>query len=319
MNPMLPILSELVSRGNEVVVYIAKDYKTKVESIGAKFVENVHIPTSDEMIKKSNDSIFGLFSLLNFFLQITRYSFDDMIKLVDNEKPDCIFSDIMFFPSYFLRDYLKKQQNQIKPVILQLSTAFILNEEMLNETNKSLTLFQKIFGPFLLIPMFLQQLMLKFKYGTKILSIKDFFPADKSTVVSVLGELQPKSHLLDAIFLGSCITETVRDKTDKFKFVGMMKEIMDKFDAVNPLKLNDYFLPDDYKPRDLNLIYVSFGTIFNLNPNLLKKIIEAFTILENENEPFYAIMALGQIVYDQLYEEVIAGIYLFICQLKDDY
>jgi MGT family glycosyltransferase len=91
-NPTLPLVKELVSRGHEVWYYSFENFKDKIESTGAKYIQcDEYLPPLSE---KESTKIGKDFTLLINMSVDTAIAMDTQVtKDLTAFKPDCIVSD----------------------------------------------------------------------------------------------------------------------------------------------------------------------------------------------------------------------------------
>jgi UDP:flavonoid glycosyltransferase YjiC (YdhE family) len=320
MNPLIAIANELISkRGAQVVIYNKAEFRKKVESIGAKFVENVHFSEEDGQETDGND-LYEVFRLMNKFIDMTSNSFKDMIKMVEEEKPDLILYDQIFVPGRILVDYLhhKYKKNNFKkefrpPAHLSISTTFVFNQDDIVKSQKMYKWYHIIWVSILIIINLIKQIILKFKYEITLRpSLKDLlFPQNEPVMLTVLSELQRSAHLLENVkLIGACISGESRVKSEVYESADELSQIIAKYEPVNPLPLKDYFLPNNYtSPNDKSkLVYISLGTIFNKNPLLFENIFECIHILnKDEVNKFDFIASLGDNMFKHFNEKIKKG------------
>jgi UDP:flavonoid glycosyltransferase YjiC (YdhE family) len=315
MNPVLAITKELVeSNKAEVVISNNDSFRSKIESAGARYSKNPHLV---DLPESKGDNKFEIFRISNYLFDVASNSLDYMIQLTDSEKPDIIIVDQLFFPVRIMMDYLRKRHEASgfsketkPPLVATVVTSIKLLGKDIEKNNLNMLWYDKLWAMVLFFIFFLRQFMLKVKYGNDIKGIeKLFFPNDEVGMVTVLREFQPRGHMFkNCEFTGACISEDIRKDDNEVEFDGVLKEIMDKHKPVNPLKLIDSFLPDDYKPNDRKLIYVSLGTVFNQNQELIKKIFRSIDLLNNdENQKFDVVISLGQSMFTMFSEKVKSG------------
>jgi hypothetical protein len=71
------------------------------------------------------------------------------------------------------------------------------------------------------------------------------------TFVTTFPDLQKNVHLYENYsFIGACISEQMR----KAQFDDALKDVMNTLQPRNPMKLENYFLPDDYEKQVFFLI-----------------------------------------------------------------
>jgi len=91
INPSLPVIAELVRRGEQVICVNAEETRAAYVATGAQFVAYPYLPTLDKLVKDSNDG-----DLAGNALELVRVAdllLPMVIELIEREKPDYIIFD----------------------------------------------------------------------------------------------------------------------------------------------------------------------------------------------------------------------------------
>ncbi|HZI08389.1 MAG TPA: hypothetical protein VEZ71_30505, partial [Archangium sp.] len=100
VNPMLPLLQELVSRGDEVAVYATREFEAAVRHTGAAFRpldDALGIPASFPALSGPGGG-GGFKQMLPLFLGLMRKSVEESPRIVEQargEQADCVVYDPM--------------------------------------------------------------------------------------------------------------------------------------------------------------------------------------------------------------------------------
>jgi hypothetical protein len=123
------------------------------------------------------------------------------------------------------------------------------------------------------------QISLRIKYGFPIqLFFYAMFPEEEATIITVLPEFQPESHLLkNTICVGATFDENIRTyEMSSVNEDSSLNKLLDSFEIKNPVPLVGSFLQDNYK-CPVSFIYITcFIALINSTP--LKQIGSYFNL-----------------------------------------
>jgi len=236
-NPMLPVASELVKRGNKVRFYSFDEFKEKIDKTGAEFVScSKFLP---ELSEKEQEKIKNV-SQTEMSLQDIRITLK-MNDFLDGEfksfKPDVVYTDSVCFWGK-----LNAWKFNV-PMVVSTST-FAFNQMSSQYMKKSSAeLADMIFG----LSKISKELKTLEPYGYHVKNTLSLVQNDNNTdsIVYTSANFQPYSESF----------------SDHYKFVG--PSVFSKV------------LPDKKKNRPL--VYISMGTVINEKPDFYKKCISALT------------------------------------------
>lgn len=235
-NPMLPIVKELVSRGNRVRFYSFEEFREKIEKTGAEFVPcDDFLPKLDEEEEKRLKKI----STTEMALQDLRATanMDGFLEKEMKElKPDVIYTDsVCFWGKLTAHKYNV-------PMVVSTSTFAFNQFSSQYMKNSPAEMADMIFG----LPKLSKELKKLEPYGYHVKSTLSLVQSDNSTdsVVYASRRFQPCSKTF----------------SEHYSFVGPSV-----FSKAMPVK---------EKPR--KLLYVSLGTIINERPDFYKRCVSAF-------------------------------------------
>jgi UDP:flavonoid glycosyltransferase YjiC (YdhE family) len=149
MNPALSILDELIKNHNyEAIIFCSPEFKDKIEGINAKYIEYEHYITNwfpHGYIDNSNSHK----SFFKFLFSMSK-NINQMIRIVEEEKPDLIFYDKIGIHNKVFLHYMKAQiengsLNMKMPPTLALTSTFMFTENDLKGRFDKLSLFNKLF------------------------------------------------------------------------------------------------------------------------------------------------------------------------------
>jgi MGT family glycosyltransferase len=253
VNPTLPVVRELVSRGEQVVYYLTDEFESQIRQTGAEFrrIEDMQMgsgPPPGVSAMGQNDPAKVRQMMAAFFPRMMAGGLWLVPGLVDRarvEDADCVVYDsfcpwgralaailglpaVAFVPSYAMTQHF--------PLVRRLSAVF--DEETSPEAEEAMSDFQDI------------SWQLHDRYGLAPLRITDpFVTAEALNIVTLPRAFQPDADTLDK----------------RYMFVGP---------SISPRSDGSGF-PLDLLAGDPTL-YVSLGTVFNANPEFFASCFDAF-------------------------------------------
>ncbi len=239
-NPMLPVVAELVRRGDEVRFYSFNEFREKIENTGATFVScDAFLP---ELSEKQEENLKKV-STTEMTIQDIRITLamDDFLHgEFDAFRPDVVYTDSVCFWGK-----LNAWKYDVPMVVSTSTFAFnqMSSQYMKNSPAETAGL---IFG----LPRVQRELNRLKRYGYKIKGLFSLIQSDNSTdsVVYTSRRFQPY----------------VESFSDHYLFVGPSV-----FTHIQPEKNTD-------RP----LVYISMGTVINDRPDFYHKCIEALKDLQ---------------------------------------
>jgi len=255
VNPTLPVVQELVERGERVVYYLTREFEQSIYATGASF--RCYVST----IEHNRPS--GRFSQV--LAEECRHVIPQIIESVRAEKPDyiiyeanCLWGRLLAqalqVPSISCRASLAVNEHFSHfPSLLTHSqhfsaAPFALLLDTLNDLSTIRGLCERYYLPF---------------PENDMHSI--FFYTDELNIVFVPRILQPAGDTFD----------------ERFLFVGAP---IAPHKEVSCIPRNQVL-----KPPEIPTLYISLGTIFNAQPSFFKLCFQAF-----ERQPWRVIMAIGK-------------------------
>jgi MGT family glycosyltransferase len=239
VNPTLPVVQELVERGEKVIYYLTEEFRGLVEATGATL--RVYDSNMGKEEASSGQSIRA--SYHEQLMEEAEYVLPQVLERVCSEKPDIIVYDPICF---WARIILRKLQI---PAVLS-SPGFVMEGEG-REALRRLSPTQER-GNF---RMFLGKMMGKMSRLCTTYDVEPFdlrsigAPSEGLHIVFLPREFQPGAETLD----------------QRYRFVGP---------AIQPALRQVAFPLDRLKKRQ-NL-YISQGTVFNNQVDFFKTCIQAF-------------------------------------------
>ena len=254
VNPTLPVVRELVSRGEQVAYYLTDEFELQIRHTGAEFrrIEDMQSgsgppPAVSAMGQTDPERVRQMIAA--FFPRMMAGGLRMVPRLIDRvraESADCVVYDpfcpwgralvrilglpaVAFVPSYAMTENF--------PLVRRLSSIF--EEQTLPEAEEAMSDFRDVSQE------------LHDRYGLAPLRLTDMFTsAEALNIVTMPREFQPDAGALDEryVFVGPSISP----RSDASGFP------LDRL-AGNPT------------------LYVSLGTVFNANPEFFDSCFDAFT------------------------------------------
>ncbi|HEX9062911.1 MAG TPA: macrolide family glycosyltransferase [Clostridia bacterium] len=236
INPTLPVVNELIKRGEEVTYFSTCEFKKKIEAAGALFIDYGNVLTHFlESFKPCGNHPF--YTLIEFMLQMDRTIIPVIIEKTAGIEFDYIIHDSMFGGGNVLARKLNK------PAICSC-TSFAMNRLPLPDR-----MFEPGFHP-----------QLDNLYRELEDTAKEW-GKDTTTIMDIFF----KKEELNIVFTSSMFQPEVQSFDDSFKFVGP---------SIAERKEESDFSLDELE-KD-TVVYISMGTINNKYPDFYRKCIEAF-------------------------------------------
>ena len=234
-NPMLPVVMELVKRGNTVRFYSFNEFGEKIKATGAEFVScDAYLPELSEREEAGLKNV----SITEMTVQDIRIALrmDDFLDEEFNAfKPDVVFTDSVCFWGK-----LNAWKRRVPTVVSTCTFAFNqLSSRYIKHTLKESA--DMIFG----LPRILKELDKLKSHGYRVKGVLSLVLSDNQTdsIVYTSAQFQPYAESFSA----------------RYAFVGP--------------SLFSNAVPDKKKERPL--VYVSMGTVVNDRPDFYAKCIEA--------------------------------------------
>ena len=253
VNPTMPVVRELVSRGEQVAYYLTEEFEPQIRHTGAEFrrIEGLQMgsgPPPGVTAMGQSDPAMMRQMMAAFFPRMMADGLRLVPRLVDRvraENADCVVYDpfcswgralvrilglpaVAFVPSYAMTEHF--------PLVRQLSSIF--EEQTSLEAEEAMSDLRDV------------SRKLHDRYGLVPLRLTDpFIPAEALNVVTMPRPFQPDADTLD----------------ESYVFVG--PSISPRSDASG--------LPLD-RLAENPMLYVSLGTVFNADPEFFDACFDAF-------------------------------------------
>lgn len=234
-NPMLPVVSELVKRGNEVRFYSFNEFGEKIKASGAMFISCDEFleqltEKQEKSLKKVSTTEMSIQDL-----RITVNMNDFLEKEFEEFRPDVVYTDSVCFWGK-----LNAMKHNV-PMVVSTSTFAFNQLSSQYMKNSPAEMVDMIFG----LPRISKELKKLEPYGYKIKSVLSLVQSDNDTdsVVYTTKRFQPYSEAF----------------SEHYAFVGP---------SVYSKKLPE-------KKKERPLVYISMGTVINDCPDFYRNCIAA--------------------------------------------
>ncbi len=106
INPTLPVVAELVKRGEEVWYYCSKLFRENVEAVGAKFIDwGENLDSFMSSYQSTGNHPF--YMLLEYMIRYDNAVLPELLEMIDNDNFTTIIYDSILGAGYFLKQILK--------------------------------------------------------------------------------------------------------------------------------------------------------------------------------------------------------------------
>lgn len=237
-NPTIPVVSELVRRGHEVLYYSFDEFKEKIEAAGAKFIscDKYLPPISEEELERKAGKDFA--ALIEMVVDTTIALDDKVCSELRDFQPDCIVSDSVCFWGKLFAEKLGINY-------ICSTTTFAFNQHTAKLMKRS---FKELIKMMTGMPRINKKIQELRAHGYKVDNFISIIQNDNKTdtIVYTSKQFQPMAETF----------------SDKYAFVG--PSIRKPSEKVN-------------KENNRKLIYISLGTVLNQNKDFYNNCIKAFT------------------------------------------
>lgn len=236
INPTLPVVKELVQRGEEVYYFSTREFQTKLEAAGAIFMDyGEEFNQFLQSFRPHGNHPF--YTLIEYMLALDRAVIPIILKKSEGIRYDCILHDVMFGGGNILAQQLTL------PSIASCSS-FVMEKPPVPQR-----MLEHGFHP-QLDYLYSELESAQNEWGLKELKISDvFFKKASKTLVYTSRQFQPMGDSYDP----------------SFWFAG--PSISDREETM------DFQLKDT---EDNKLIYISMGTVINNCIDFYNKCLDAF-------------------------------------------
>lgn len=239
INPMLPIMAELVKQGHKVTVYNNLEFEELINKTGAEFkLPPFRIELPD--FKEFKDS----FKIAERSLEVTKIATTALINVFKKDRPDCIIHDS-------LSPWSKIVSQHLKIPAIALVPSMAINQSVLLKSKINIEIFFEVISKFKrFINIYRQFKEIYNQYSIKTPSIFDIFSSKEN---------------LNIVFTSRSIQIEESSFGSNYKFVGP-----------SIYRRNEQLLEEKLFEKKSKIIYISLGTIYNDDFNFYKMCFEVF-------------------------------------------
>jgi MGT family glycosyltransferase len=257
VNPTLPLVTELVRRGERVIYYASDAFRAKVEGTGAEFRSY----GKDYDFDPSHNP-GGPIALMDLSIRMTERLLPRLLEACRQEPPDYLILDSMCLWGNLLQQLLKC------PAVTSCST-FVMTRELMAHLRRSggpaPSRWQVLRSLPKLASYIWRARQLDRRYGIHTPNLYEFFVNRQAlNLVYTSRDFQPMAELLD----------------ESYKFVGP---------SIAPRQESTDFPFDALGKKPL--IYISMGTIFNDLADFYRECFTAFG-----DQPYQVVLSIGKTV-----------------------
>jgi UDP:flavonoid glycosyltransferase YjiC (YdhE family) len=275
LNATLPLVAELVARGDRIVYFGTEPYRHAIEATGATFVPYA----GDAAMFEPPAHTGGLYSVMAFLIGLAEQVLPDLLRRLAHERPDYLLIDSMC-----VWGRLAQQVTQLPAVTL--GSVFVPNETHVSMEEMVTHAYSRAPREVLLAGIDALNTYLGIsqrvdhRHGTHSPNIVEFFANRQPLNViftsrhfHLAGDAYDDSY----VFVGPSMAPRVSSITG----AGARPGILDTIDRRQDVS-------DVADVADAPLIYISLGTIFNEQPAFYRTCFEAFG-----DQPWQVIVSTG--------------------------
>ena len=236
VNPTLPLVTELVNIGEEVIYYGTEEFRDKISKTGASFRL---YPNQDDVTHPGSNNLRVAAMLVDGCFKLI----PDVVKELENEEIDYVVHDSMCVWGWYIAKILNLTS-------ISSTSTFVMSKNVIKMMSSTVDTIKMILGGgFSIFKVISGLRRLKVKYGIRK-SFEDIFSNKAGlNIVYTSKEFQPFGSQLDNSyrFIGPSIAERVPDQNFPI-----------------------------HELEDKKVIYISLGTLFNERIDFYKTCIGAF-------------------------------------------
>lgn len=255
VNPTLPVVSELVQRGHQLIYYNSDTFEQALKGTAAEFRSYPNSSTSEaELAKRVSNLVTVSVLMLEESLRLLPFS----LNQIEQEKPD-----LVIFDSFALWGMQATRLKSV-PSVASFSTFVLEGVPGIIKWRDYLHIFRQAFTQLSTLQRLRRQLVKT--YGPDIFPDNSILPCKGDlNIVYTSREFQPDTPYIDKSFhfVGPSILATTRNEID---------------------------FPWDLLEAERTKIYLSLGTLYNDNINFYRTVFTAFS-----DHPAQFILSLGHL------------------------
>jgi len=255
VNPTLPVVTELVQRGHQVIYYNSDTFEQAIKGTGAEFRSYPNSSTSEaELAKRVNNLVTVSVLMLEESIRLLPFS----LEQIELEKPDLVIFDSLALWGM--------QATRLKNVSSAASISLFVQEGVpgLFKLRDFLHIFRQAFTKLPTLQRLRRQLVKT--YSSHIFPDNSILPCKGDfNIVYTSREFQPDTPYIDNSFhfVGPSILATTRKQTD---------------------------FPWDLLDSERTKIYLSLGTLYSNNIEFYRTVFKAFS-----DHPAQFILSVGRL------------------------
>lgn len=247
INPTLPVVQELVRRGESVTYYAMQGFRHMIETTGAHFRDYEDLPDAVgfEFGISDDPGSFSLVELARVMIEFTEKHLPALLRVTERDKPDYIVHDFTCIWGKYVGQILQLPAIATIPQFpVNLKRRPEPYPGMLTDTAR----------------MFLTGLPSLIRFQRSARRISRAYPVSKVNLLGILANHED----LNIVFTSRYFQPHDEDFDDSFVFVGPS------------IVTRDETLDLALDSRQGPLIYISLGTIFGANVAFYRQCFEAF-------------------------------------------
>lgn len=247
VNAQLGLMDALVKKGEKVICYCAPSFREKIEKTKAEFRPFI---TSADSIVENLGHVVGLnaVKIARMVMDVSNEVIEKSIKIVREEKPDYVISDIITY-------YGPAAAGANKVPHITFFPVFCATPAIINSVPLSFTL--RMLGMTLAAPLDIIKFMIasaklnKYLAGNPITVLNPFSRPSELNLIAISRQFQFKEKLFPA---------------DKYVFTGPMP-FFGRETADFPVE----------RLKGKKVIYISLGTVYHRNAQFFEECVKAFS------------------------------------------
>jgi MGT family glycosyltransferase len=237
INPTLPLVAELVRRGNRVIYYSLEDFKQAIERTGATFQSYQEAYPFDHTRADENG-----FKVFLQFLQVSQLVLERLLPQIAAEKPDVVIYDQLAMWGQYIAQILHVPAICSMPMFVLTPRLILTQPSMIFLRLRSLNVERQIHAT---------AAKISDQYHVKKIGIFDIANnPGQLNIVYTSRAFQPYADSFD----------------ETYKFVGP---------SINP-RIDAPVFPFDALVQGKPLLYISLGSIYNEHPEFYRLCFDTF-------------------------------------------
>lgn len=256
VNATLPVIAELVRRGERVVYFATEPFRRKIEATGAQFADYGNAEAFQPPAHRG-----GLYSVMTYLMGLAEAILPALLKRIQEEQPDYLLIDSMCVWGNLIQQILTTPAVNLASVFVPNDS--VVSVEQMVQENYGHAPKEVLLAGIEALDTYLQVAQrIDLRYHTRSPNIVEFF-----------ANRQP----LNIVFTSRYFHLGGDSYDDTYKFVGP---------SIAPRHEDQSFRLEGVSCEPL--IYISLGTIHNNRPEFLRACFQAF-----EHSKFQVVASIG--------------------------